>query len=242
MKKRTWQQRLLQKYYFGLPNWENGRKQFFRLIEKYAQRNNRILEIGAGPTNKTTAFLSGIGTVTGLDVDPAVKSNVHCQEAVIYDGTQVPFADSIFDLVVSDYVCEHIEHPLELTREIYRVLRPEGRYIFRTPNLWHYVSLVGKFSPHRFHKLVANPLRRKTSTGGIYPTFHRMNTRRACRRVLERAGFSIIVIEMIEKEPSYGMSSRLLFYPFMMWERILNSSAMLENLRANIFCVALAQK
>jgi len=46
----------------------------------------------------------------------------------------------------------------------------------------------------------------------------------------------------IEKEPGYGMFSRLAFYPMMAWERIVNSTAFLEFLRANILCVAFAKR
>ncbi len=32
-------------------------------------------------------------------------------------------------------------------------------YFFRTPNIYHYVSLIGRFSPHRFHNAIANRVR-----------------------------------------------------------------------------------
>jgi len=45
-------------------------------------------------------------------------------------------------------------------------------------------------------------------------------------------------MSMVEKEPSYGMKSRLLFFPMMVYERIVNYTEMLSWLRVNIFCVA----
>ena len=39
---------------------------------------------------------------------------------------------------------------------------------------------------------------------------------------------------MIEKEPSYGMASRWLFYPFLAYERIVNASRILEPFRVNV--------
>ena len=42
---------------------------------------------------------------------------------------------------------------------------------------------------------------------------------------------------MVEKEPSYGMASRPLFVTFMIYERIVNSSALFAALRVNIFGV-----
>jgi len=45
-------------------------------------------------------------------------------------------------------------------------------------------------------------------------------------------------MSMVEKEPSYGMKSRLLFFPMMVYECIVNYTEMLSWLRVNIFCAA----
>jgi len=239
MQEGTWQRNVLDKYYFSRTEWLNGRAIFNRLIIRNVESCGSILEIGAGPTNKTTSLLASLGNVTGLDIDPAVKTNVHCQQTKVYDGIHIPYEDGSFDLAISDYVCEHIQSPLQVMREINRVLRPAGLYIFRTPNLWHYVSLVAKFTPYWFHHWIANRARNlPTESHEPYPTYYRMNTRRTCRRILKATGFDIKVYETIETEPSYAMASRLFFYPLMVWERLLNSSSWFEGLRVNILCVA----
>ena len=239
----TWRANALSKYYYNRPDWVDGTSQFHQLIREFVKPGANILEIGAGLTNKTTAFLSTLGDVTGLDIDPDVKGNEHCKETVVYDGAHIPYETNYFDVAVSDYVCEHVEYPMELCREIRRVLQPGRFYIFRTPNLWHYVSIAAKLSPHWSHKLIANRLRAiPPKSHNPYRTFHRINTGKACRKILTQAGFNIEVIKIIEAEPSYGMVSRFLFYPFMIWERLLNSSTIFENLRANILCVASAEK
>ena len=239
----TWQEKVLSKYYRNRPDWVDGTTQFHQLIRELVKPGSNILEIGAGPTNKTTSFLATLGNVTGLDIDPDVTGNEHCKETAVYDGIHIPRETNSFDVVVSNYVSEHVEHPVELCREIHRVLRPGGFYIFRTPNLWHYVSIIAKLTPCWIHNLTANRLRAiPQGSHNPYPIFHRMNTRRTCRKILTQAGFNIVLIKVIEPEPSYGMASRFLFYPFMIWERLLNSSALFENIRANILCVASARK
>ncbi len=239
----TWQERALDYYYHSRPGWVGGTVRFHDLITRHVPPGSEILELGAGPDNPTTAFLAGLGPVTGLDVDPAVRENRHCRRAAVYDGLAVPFASGQFDAVVANYVCEHVERPRELCREIRRVLRPGGRFIFRTPNLWHYVSLVAAMTPDWFHRRVANRVRNlPPDAHEPYPTFHRMNTRSACRRLLRGSGFRVDYLHCIEAEPSYGMASRLLFFPFLLWERVLNSHRAWEDLRSNILCVASAAK
>ena len=234
----TWRGRVLSKYYYGRAGWSDGTTRFHNLIARYAADGSEILELGAGPANRTTEFLAGRGAVTGVDVDPDVLANHFCSRAIVYDGIRLSLPSNSFDVVVSNYVCEHIEHPPAVCGEIHRVLRPGGTFIFRTPNLWHYVSIISSLTPHWLHRLVANRARGLSDYHEPYPTFHRMNTRRSCRRILRGQGFQIVHCTCIEPEPSYAMASPLMFYPAMAWERLINSTSALEDLRANILCVA----
>jgi hypothetical protein len=42
---------------------------------------------------------------------------------------------------------------------------------------------------------------------------------------------------MIEKEPSYGMVSPLMFYPLLAYERLVNATEAFAGARANILAV-----
>ncbi|MBN2064022.1 MAG: class I SAM-dependent methyltransferase [Sedimentisphaerales bacterium] len=217
----------------------NGTKRFWCFIDRYISCSCDILEIGAGPGNPTSEYLSQKGKVTGLDIDSAVEGNKYCQQTCVYDGVNIPFADCSFDLAVSSYVFEHVEKPAELLAEVRRVLRPGGVLVFRTPNLWHYVSIGAKILPDSLHHKYVSVLQGgRRCQEDIYKTYHRMNTPRMCRKRLIEANFCQPEIEMVESEPSYGYASRLLFYPMLFWERTLNSSEIMAGLRANIMVAA----
>ena len=70
-----------------------------------------------------------------------------------------------------------------------------------------------------------------------YPTYHRMNSRRAVRAIMRKVGFAEVELLSIEKEPSYGMSSRILFLLLMAYERLVNNSRIFSPFRANILGV-----
>ena len=235
----TWQQRALHRYYHSRPGWINGTERFQALLSAHLAPGGAILEIGAGPSNPTTRFLATIGKVTGIDPDPLVETNDACAQVIVNDARRIPANDESFDSVVSNYVLEHVEDPASMSAECWRVLRPGGVLAFRTPNLWHYVSLIARLTPQSFHERVALKAQNASEDAhDPYPTFHRMNTRSDCRRFLEQAGFEILVLDCIEAEPLYALFSRFAFYPMMVWERILNSTDLLQSLRANLFCVA----
>jgi|SRR5579872_4304942 len=224
-------QALFDKYY-PKHRFEGGTVPFLRLCANEISPGSRILEIGAGPDNPFSEFLSQRGTVTGIDVDADVRTNRWLKEAFVYDGREMPLADSSFDGCCSNWVLEHVEHPADHFREVARILRPGGVYCFRTPNLYHYVSMGARLLPFFLHLNLANRLRAlDESAHDPYPTFYRANTRSALRRLCSEAGFDQPSIQMIEPEPSYGAAHALLFYPMMFYERIVNRFEFTASLR-----------
>ena len=221
--------------YYPKPRFEGGTVPFFRLCQENIAPHSKILEIGAGPTNECTKTLSEIGDVTGLDIDPDVKNNTFLSQAVVYDGQKMPFEDATFDACVSNWVLEHVEHPVEHFREVKRVLCPGGVYCLRTPNLFHYVSIGAKLLPHSVHLLIANRLRRLDDDAhDPYRTWFRSNSRRKLRELCRMAGLSEPAITMLEPEPSYGRANAILFYLFMAYERLVNYSNLFEGVRITI--------
>ena len=119
-----------------------------------------------------------------------------------------------------------------------RVLKPGGVYCFRTPNLFHYVALTARLTPHWFHNLVANRLRSLSpESHDPYPTIYRSNSESTLRELARSVGFTVVELRLIEKEPSYGAVSPILFYPMLAYERFVNSADRYRWLRANIIGV-----
>ncbi|HEU5340122.1 class I SAM-dependent methyltransferase [Edaphobacter sp.] len=232
-------QALFDKYYYSRPEFEGGELPFFRLCREQIPSGAKILEVGSGPSNDCSKILSEIGPVTGLDIDPDVKTNRWLSQAHVFDGKQMPFADASFDACVSSFVLEHVSHPVEHFAEVGRVLRPGGVYCLRTPNLIHYVSAGAYIMPHFVHLLLANRLRELPKDAhDPYPTWYRSNTRSKLRRLCLASGLGEPVITMIEPEPSYGRAHPLLFYPMMAYERFVNSSDALSGFRITMLLVA----
>lgn len=232
-------QALFDKYYYSRSGFEGGTLPFFALCKKQIPPGAEILEVGSGPSNECSEMLSGIGAVTGLDVDPDVKNNRWLSKACVFDGEQMPFADNSFDACVSNFVLEHVSHPIEHFAEIARVLRPGGVYCLRTPNLFHYVSAGAFVMPHSVHLMVANRMRGLAGDAhDPYPTWFRANTRSKLRKLCLTNGLDNPDITMLEPEPSYGRAHPLLFYPMMAYERLVNLSDALSGFRITILLAA----
>lgn len=234
---RTTTDHLFEKHYYSQPNFVDGSSHFHQLCRRHIERGAEILEIGAGASNPTSDLLADIGSVTGLDVSEEVLQNRSLARAQVFKGGAFPLPDASFDACISNYVLEHVGDPSTHFSEVARVLKTRGTYCLRTPNLWHYVTLASRMLPHRAHLALANRLRGLENGHNPYPTFYRANSLCAVRTLARSAGLSIEVFSMIEAEPWYGRWHAALFYPMMWYERLVNSSEMLEALRANILAV-----
>lgn len=234
----NWQRAYVKRFYESRPGWMDGTSEFHELCRASIPLGSKILEIGAGPSNQTSQFLATLGTVHGWDPSDEVRGNNALETAQVGNGDVLPYLDGSFDGCVSNYVVEHVPHPAGQLSEIFRILKPGGNYILRTPNRFHYVALVAQATPHWFHELVANRLRNLPAEAhDPYPTLYRMNTPAGLRRLAAVAGFETSTLRMVEKEPSYGMVARPLFLGFMAYERLVNASEHLAFARANIFAV-----
>jgi ubiquinone/menaquinone biosynthesis C-methylase UbiE len=84
-------------------------------------------------------------------------------------------------------VFEHVEHPDESIRELVRITAPGGRILIHTVNSRHYLALVARLTPFRFHRWVVEKLEGRAGED-VYPTQYRVNTLRALTLAFERHG------------------------------------------------------
>ena len=104
------------------------------LVEDAGLDGLSVYNIGiAGPVRMwLRSFSRYVESTFFADGQPGeIREGVHHQD--IQDLT---FSDESFELVTSSHVMEHVPDPDAAIGEIYRVLRPGGRYIFSVPLFW----------------------------------------------------------------------------------------------------------
>ena len=145
----------------------------------YIKEGSRVLDIGCGPGNFTATYAEVGADVVGVDLAPqmigvAAKRYPHItfQTANV---EELPFDDERFDVVVSGYVNQYLARPGVAFREVSRVLRPGGRFIFVVPtrgresgdSVQEVLSLFGAFfsalaEHHARESVPAGPLSLET--------------------------------------------------------------------------------
>ena len=176
---------------------KDGQIEFYTRVNALVDGKSRVLDFGAGrghwavdpmpQMSKQLRWLRGrVGEVVGTDVDPVVLTNPSLDHAhVVGLGEKLPFEDDSFDLVVADYVLEHVnaEDAPALANDVMRVLRPGGWFAARTPNKWGMIGLGARAIPNRLHVRILNRLQPGRKAEDVFPTRYSMNTRGDLRRL-----------------------------------------------------------
>lgn len=226
---------------FWYPNYErNWDDQLFRLrILQYLNPDSKVLDLGAGAGIVLQMDFRGhAAKICGVDLDPRVVDNPMLDEGRVADAGGIPYGDALFDVVFSDNVLEHLNEPLQVFREVYRVLKPGGVFLFKTPNKWHYMPTIARMTPHRFHQFV-NHLRGRDEVD-TFPTCYLANTKTDVTRLAIAAGFGVEHIERVEGRPEYLRMTEFTYLIGTVYERLVNSTRLLEPFR--ILLVGVARK
>lgn len=130
------------------------------VILKKVALGSRVLEVGCGGGH-AAAKLAALGyQVTAVDfssvaVALAKKNYGKTVKFALGDACCLSFPANSFDAVVSIELIEHLENVGGHLKEVYRVLKPQGCYIFKTPNaLLHNLFYWGDSKIKLFHPSV----------------------------------------------------------------------------------------
>lgn len=100
----------------------------------------RLLDLGCGNGAQTLYFAPEVRRLLGCDITPLQKTEgaapVGSFDFLLADAGKLPIASGSIDLAVSFEVLEHLPDDLAAAKEVARILKPGGRFLFSVPNKW----------------------------------------------------------------------------------------------------------
>lgn len=132
--------------------YEKGEETLKFYLEKVSKeemfKDKVVLDIGCGAGGKTLYYASqGAEMVYGIDVVERYEAEANrlAQEKglsdrfkfVLGDAAQLPFNKNTFDTIIMNDAMEHVDQPLAVLKECYRVLKPKGRLYVNFPPYYH---------------------------------------------------------------------------------------------------------
>jgi len=201
-------------------NWDD--KLLRNTVLSYTDKNFVILDLGAGAgIIKDMNFKGLVSKVYGIDPDKRVENNIFLDYGIQgYGDDMYMFPPNKFDLIFSDNVLEHIPDPNKLFSEISRVLKPGALFISKTPNKNYYVSLIGRVTPHKFHRFI-NKIRGRDEED-TFPTLYKLNSKKNQMKIASKHKLEVISFEYYEGRPEYLRHFGILYFLGLLYERIVN--------------------
>jgi len=226
-------ERLRGKYF---ADTEHPYRVFEREVERYLGPQTTLLDAGCGRTAPVLAKYRGRARrLIGVDLVD-FTTPVDGIELLNNDLGHLALPDASVDVVMSRSVMEHVADPLAVYSEVARVLRPGGRFIFLTANLWDYSSLIARVVPNRFHPWIVSRVEGRAEHD-VFPIQYRTNTRGSVERYGKGAGFALESFTYLGQYPCYFLFNGALFYVATLYEKLLSRTESLAFLRGWILAV-----
>jgi len=197
----------------------DGTVEFYGRINALIQPQYNVLDFGCGRgawldkgegayTKKLRNLKGKAQKVIGADIDPVVKENTSLDEAIVLQPcSPLPFSDKSFDLILCDYVFEHIVDPKFISAELDRVLKPGGYLCARTPYKHTFFALFSRLVPNRYQARIARKSQKNRLKKDVFPTVYKMNTYAAIKNLFPQIEYKHMTY-LYRAEPSYHFNNR----------------------------------
>ncbi len=199
----------------------DGTVEFYGRVNALLRPDMIVLNYGAGrgvavedPVTYRRGLLTlkgKVAKVIGMDIDPVVESNPLIDEAIVIEPNKsLPLKDASVDLIVSDYVFEHLNDPACVAKELHRVLKPSGWICARTPNRWGYIGIGSRLISNRFHEIALKRLQPDRKAVDEFPTYNRLNTKTSIVNNFTTSQFDHFLYTF-NSEPAYFGNSKIMW-------------------------------
>jgi ubiquinone/menaquinone biosynthesis C-methylase UbiE len=209
----------LLKKYFG--STTHPYRVYENKISAVLGKNDVLLDAGCGRTTPILKkFLGKAKTLIGVDLEDCTEPTAEIKY-IKGDISSIKVPDNSTDVVISRAVLEHVINPDLVFKEVNRILRPGGSFIFLVPNFWDYVSIVSLIIPNRFHKFIVSKTEGR-KIEDVFPAYYKVNTYSAIKKLSEKNEFEIKDFEWLGQYPSSFMFSRALFLLATLYEKLIS--------------------
>ncbi len=189
---------------------------------KFIPRAGSVLDIGAG-RGKFLAEMEKLGfKVYGVETNPEYIGGLVLKAR----AEELPFPEKYFDFVNCAEVSEHVDDPVKMLQEIFRVLKPQGKCYISFHNRWgiydyHYHFYFINWLPRLWTEPVLKILNKAKEDGQAgrqkLTTMH-YYTFTSAKKILKSMGFktSDIRQEKIKDRLKFLSALFLPFYYFLL--------------------------
>ncbi len=211
-------------------------------LRKYVNTGTRWLDLGCGhevlPRWRREEEIRLVGLcdqIVGLDADLwSLRRHSSIVHRVCANVNNLPFKDGVFNLVTANMVVEHFDDPGRALKEVSRVLRPGGIFMFHTPNAYGYGTILGRLVPEWLKGGMIRLLQGRREQD-VFRTFYRINSPKRISLIGSEVGFEVLEIRMLTSTANFVNIPPLAALE-LLWIRLLRTDSF-KRFRQNMLVV-----
>lgn len=225
-----------------IPGLKYSQEVYEDILNMFVCEGKKWLDLGCGHQilphwrqTQESLLLKKCRFVVGLDYDDlSLRKHKNIKLKVRGDITKLPFTDNSFDLVTANMAVEHLALPENQFREVRRVLRDGGLFIFHTPNILGYTTVLSGMLPKKLKSILINFFQGRDESD-IFDTYFRANSKKKICAIAQTIDFEVIEIKMITSSAQFVMIPPLMIFE-LIWIKILMLN-LFSPLRPNIIAI-----
>jgi SAM-dependent methyltransferase len=202
-----------------VPDWRPATEVFADLVRIHLQPDSRVLDFGCGRGGLVEQLTHPLTQIVGIDPDwRSVREHRLALPRVAGSG-RLPFAAASFDVVYASWVLEHWRSPGDELAEIARVLRPNGVFVFITPNKHHPLIWLNRLlgSVAGIQKAAVAQIYGRAEAD-TFPVFYRASSSAELSRLAATQQLELVRLDAIP-DPTYLAFTPMLFHLFCQLEK-----------------------
>ena len=224
---------------FIAPNLQYSQYVYEAVLRRHVNPSVDWIEMGCGHSvlpswrqMEEQQLIKNCRAIFGIDYDwLSLKAHRTISRKLRGDITRLPFRDQSCDLVTANMVVEHLDNPDFQFREIHRILRPKGIFLFHTPNAYGYGVLLSRLVPEALKGKLIHLVEGREEHD-IFETHYAANTEKSIRGLAQGTGFEVVEMHFLVTDAIFAMVPPLALLE-LLWIRLLMAGPF-RSLRTNI--------
>ena len=135
-------------------------------------------------------------------------SNKSRDKQIIMTDGKIDVEPNSIDLIVADYVLEHIDNPTEFYQQVNTCLKSGGWFCARTPHKYSYVALSASLVKNSLHSKVLRYVQPDRKEMDVFPTQYKLNQLKDINSVFSNWENLSFIFRV---EPAYYFGNKFVF-------------------------------
>ncbi len=201
------------------PNYIDAGTGFRRALDAVVTNESIVLDIGCGRQTFADDIYKKAKYRVGIDVDEYAKENPIMNEVIIANAEKLPFPAEHFDIVTAQWVMEHVSDAEGFIKEVMRVLKPGGSFIFMTPN----ARAPFVIATRSFPTVIKQKLRTWMlgfADDETFPTYYRLNDAKVIEKLARKSNAKHVTMSHYDCYGYFKFSVILVFLVFVFYQAV----------------------